>query len=311
MPDDLAWSQLDVPDGPGAREDQTWTVDPAGDVAYLFGGRAGGVALDDLWRYDLAADTWTLLDPPGPRPAARFGHVAVWDETTGLLVWSGQFDADHFYDDLWLYVPEDNVWQALPGLGDKPLARYGSCGSIGPDGFLWTSHGFTHDEGRFFDTHQYDLARGLWVDHTPAEKVPVERCLHDCFWTRAGQLLLYAGQTTGVPALADLWAFDYETGAWAEQPKPPAPARQLYALATYPDQAFVFGGGDIDRKFLADLWRLNVSDLSWTELQPSGEAPSARAGATLISDAGLGRLLLFGGKNDEGELGDLWQLVAE
>lgn len=311
LPDELAWRQLAAGAGPGPREDQTWTVDPgSGRVAYLFGGRAGADALADLWRYDLDADTWTRLDPPDPRPAARFGHVAVWDETAGLIVWSGQQTADRFFDDVWVYDPIENSWQELPGAGDRPLARYGSCGSIGPDGYLWISHGFTQDDGRFFDTRHYDSAQGRWVDRTPSGQLPVERCLHDCFWTSAGQLLLYAGQTTGVPALADLWSFDPVAGSWTEEARPPAPARQLYALATLADQAYVFGGADIDKAFLGDLWRLDVPSLGWNELTPAGDGPSARSGATMLADGKRGRILLFGGKNGDGEFGDLWELAA-
>jgi hypothetical protein len=310
LPADLFWTERNVGAGPSAREDHTWTVDPTGRVAYLFGGRAGDQALDDLWRFDLHADAWTQLTPLGPGPGARFGHVAVWDETAGLIVWSGQQSANLFFDDIWLYDPVDNVWQPLPGNGDKPLARYGSCGSIGPDGALWTSHGFTHDEGRFNDTHSYDLASGRWFDQTPTGQLPVDRCLHDCFWTTAGSLLLYAGQTTGVKALADLWAYDPLTLAWTEQPKPAAPARQLYALAPYGDQAYVLGGGDIDGGYLGDLWRLDVVQLSWTEIALGTEGPAARSAATLIADTQVGRLLMFGGKNADGDFGDLWELIG-
>ena len=308
LPTELAWRPLEVPNGPGPREDHTWTVDPIRHVAYLFGGRANGQALDDLWRYDLATDSWTLLDTPQPRPDARFGHVAAWDDDIGLTIWSGQ-QSDKFFDDLWIYDPDFNAWQELPGTGDLPPARYGSCGGFAADGFLWITHGFTMEGGRFFDTRAYDLARGRWFDRTPAS-VPVERCLHDCFWTATGQLVLYAGQTNGVPALGDLWTFDRLAGEWTEQPDPPAPARQLYALAVNGGSAFVFGGGDIDNGYLGDLWRLDVEGLAWTELNPAGTGPAARAGATLIADPLGSRMLLFGGKNDEGEFGDIWQLGA-
>jgi len=297
-----------------AREDQTWTVDPVERVAYLFGGRAGDQAFADLWRYDLASDVWTLLQPVGPGPEARFGHVAVWDASRGLVVWSGQHNADRFFDDVWLYDPDDNAWQQLPGDGDKPLARYGSCGGISPDGDLWVSHGFTHDSGRFFDTKSYDLGLGKWFDQTPDGRLPVDRCLHDCFWARSGQLadqlVLYGGQTTGVAALGDMWSYDPAVGGWTQQPDPPAPARQLYALAVMAAEAFVFGGGDIDREPLSDLWRVDLANLAWTQAEPSGDAPDARSGATLIADPSGDRLLLFGGKDLGGEFGDLWQLSA-
>ena len=85
-------------------------------------------------------------------------------------------------------------------------------------------------------------------------------------------------------------------------------ARQLYGLATLDDQAYFFGGGDIDGSYLADLWHLDVPSLHWTQLTPAGDAPAARSAATLVADAAGSRMLLFGGKNESGELGDLWEL---
>ncbi len=86
-----SWTRLQAPGGPAPREDHTWTVDESGRTAYLFGGRAGGTAFDDLWAFDLAAGTWREIDVAGPRPAARFGHEAAWTSLKdGLVVTLGQ-----------------------------------------------------------------------------------------------------------------------------------------------------------------------------------------------------------------------------
>jgi galactose oxidase-like protein len=286
-------------------------VDRTARVAYMFGGRTRGEALDELWRYDLEAGTWTRLEPSGARPGARFGHVAAWADSFGLLVWSGQQTPDKFFNDLWAYDPALNAWRQRPSAGDLPAARYGSCGGLAPDGSFWISHGFTMDSGRFHDTRVYDLALGQWLDRTPEGSLPVDRCLHDCFWTATAGLLLYGGQTTGVKALGDLWSFDPQARSWTEQASPPFAQRQLYGLATLADQAYFFGGGDVDGGYLADLWRLDVPSLGWSQLMPAGDAPAARSAATLVADTQASRVLLFGGKNESGELGDLWELAAK
>lgn len=43
-------------------------------------------------------------------------------------------------------------------------------------------------------------------------------------------------------------------------------------------------------------------------MQPDGELPAGRSGATLVADAGRQRLLLFGGIGIDGHLADAWQL---
>lgn len=307
----LVWTRLDI-DGPPAREDHTLSVDGTGSVAWLFGGRDGDRAMGDLWRLDLATDTWQRMDPPGERPAKRFGHAAVWLPSMGLVLFGGQAGSA-FFDDLWAFDPVAGTWTELPGDGRRPEARYGTCAVVGPDGRLWVSHGFTAS-GRFGDTRAWDPASGRWTRETPAEgPAPVERCLHDCLWSPDGRLLLYGGQTTGVASLGDLWVLDPVSRQWRALPAPEPGERRLYALASDGSVAWLFGGADGRDRPLDDLWRWDLLTLEWERLTLPAEAarPAARSGSTLITDLARGRLLLFGGQDRDGRLGDLWVLSGE
>lgn len=302
--DETGWLELtNVAPGPSAREDHTWTV--IDDVAYLFGGRTKNGPANDLWAFNLATNEWHELHPSGPAPEPRFGHTGTAVPGVGLVIWSGQ--GDRFFDDIWAYDPALDAWHQLPSLGDVPDARYGSCASLGPDGRLWISHGFTQDDGRFDDTRAYEFATGEWTDETPSGERPVKRCLQDCYWSDAGTLVLYGGQTTGVLALGDIWAYDPQTKAWTQGPASSAAARQLYALSSDGPDAIVFGGGTLDRDFLADTWRIDPATLTLSEIIAAA-GPPARSGATLVFDPVAERTLLFGGKNDTGLLSDAWAL---
>jgi hypothetical protein len=300
-----AWTQLETRETPAAREDHTWTLDPDTNTAWLFGGRDGGRAFDDLWRFDLDTDEWQRI-AAADGPAARFGHTATWVTGFGLVVWSGQAGST-FFDDLWAFDPNTGAWRELPADGARPLSRYGSCAALGPDERLWVSHGFTSDGVRFADTWAYDFRAGRWADETPDGDAPVARCLHDCLWTPDGRLVLYAGQTTGVPAIGDLWTRGVDE-AWTRGERPIPAARQLYGLATLGEAAWIFGGGAEDRSKLGDLWRLDLADLTWREVTPGGEGPAARSGATLIADPRTGRLLLFGGLTEDAASDETWAI---
>jgi hypothetical protein len=307
------WSQR-VASGPApaAREDHTWTVTPDGATAYLFGGRDLAAVHDDLWAYSLASDAWSLVTPAGAKPPARFGHNAVWADGVGLVIFGGQAGAD-FFNDLWAYDPASNAWLPMPASGAIPVPRYGSCAAIGPDGRLWISHGFTNEGQRFADTRAYDFETGTWTDETPAGDAPIRRCLHACWWTDDGGLILYGGQTTGTTALGDLWRLTPGerpgTNAWAELHPGGAlpPDRNLYAAARWGSGTVVFGGQDLDGDYLADTWLL-ADDAAALPLDAGGDAPAPRSGSELIADTARGRLLLFGGRDGEAAFGDLWEL---
>jgi hypothetical protein len=308
-PTSPTWRQVTV-DGPSpaGREDHTWTADPATGSIWLFGGRDGGTVFGDLWRYDPAGSAWSRVEPEGPAPDGRFGHTGTWVPGKGLVIWSGQAGS-RFFADLWAFDPESNRWAELPARGAVPPARYGSCAALAPDGRLWVSHGFTQDAGRFSDTVAYDFGAGTWAD-TTAEG-PVIRCLHDCLFTPDGAFLLYAGQTTGAPAIGDLWIRPADAG-WSPGPaaEPVPPPRQLYGLASRASAAYVFGGGGADGTKLGDLWRLDLESLTWQALQPTGVAPAARSGSAMAAHAGSGAILMFGGTDGAAGLADVWQLTA-
>lgn len=301
---------------PEAREDHTWTVDGEGRTAWLFGGRGGGTAFRDLWAFDLGSESWRRLDVTGDGPEARFGHEAVWLPGGGLVVFGGQRGST-FFDDLWLFEPDvdggSGSWRLLPPGGGAPAARYGSCSGIGPDGRLWISHGFTSDGIRFADTLAYDFATETWSDQAPPTERPVERCLHVCWWTSAGQLALYGGQTTGVAALGDLWLFTpgdggATTNAWAEAPGQAPAARHLPAIARVGAATFLFGGRGIDREALGETWLAVDGTAGFEPFATTGEEPPARSGAPLIHDPAGDRLLLFGGLGSDAR-NDLWALA--
>src|SRR3970282_1583424 len=128
--------------------------------------------------------------------------------------------------------------RGLPGRAPTPIPRYGTCAAVGPDGRLWISHGFTEDGTRFADTRAYDFSAQRWSDEAHVGEAPVNRCLRGCWWSDDGQFVLYAGQTTGVAALGDLWSLrsaGTAAAAWTKEAGDLAPERNLYAFTRHGD----------------------------------------------------------------------------
>ena len=302
----LAWQQREAT-GPRAREDHTWTANSDGTAAYLFGGRDGSMVMGDLWTYDLAADAWSAIEAPAA-PPPRFGHEAVWVDGIGLVIFAGQ-SGPNFFNDLWAFDPETTTWRELPAGGDVPVARYGTCAGIGPDGRLRISHGFTSDGTRFADTKAYDFGTATWTDETPGGDLPVSRCLHGCWWTADGTFALFGGQTTGVTALDDHWLLNDD--GWQRVDGAAPPARNLYARARLDGATLVFGGQGLDGGRLGDAWLFRDGGADAMALPVDGGGPPGRSGAEMVVDGTGGRVLLFGGLGEAGVLADVWQLTGD
>jgi hypothetical protein len=76
------------------------TADPERGVLYLFGGRANGRALADLWLYDPPTEPWVHLSGNGPAPEARFRQAAAYDPASRQLIVALGQAGSNFFDDV-------------------------------------------------------------------------------------------------------------------------------------------------------------------------------------------------------------------
>jgi galactose oxidase-like protein len=292
----LGWKRIGAK-GPGPRRDYTFAAAGAESAAILFGGRAAGEPLGDLWSF--AGGAWRQISAEGPTP--RFGHNSAYIGGR-LIVFGGQGGAGVFFNDLWSFDTTKESWTQLAESGQAPSARYGSGGTaVGSS--LTISHGFT-DAGRFDDTWSFSKA---WTDVSPATGPrPIERCLHRLAYVKGlDRLVLFGGQTNADPFLGDTWLYDPGAEGWT-QVKGPAPSpRKLFAAAATNSALYLFGGNG-NAGELGDLWSFNGE--RWSELRQSKTRPSARSGVEFASQ--VGSMLLFGGSDASGEVDDLWELTT-
>lgn len=307
-----AWKRLDGGGvTPSPRRDMSLTYDSQKNLAYMFGGRAGGKSMNDLWTLDPTTGVWTEVQAAGDRPAPRFGHSAVSVATQPwIVVTMGQGATDQFFDDIWSFDTSAGAWRQLgAATKDRPPPRYGAGHAIDPlTARVFISHGFT-DKGRFDDSWIFAMPGDQWTALDIVGDTPIKRCLTRCAWTgKSAQLLLFAGQTENEPYMGDLWALDVRTGNWrARQPDPLPGRRNLHAGATDAAGArwYIYGGDTPDGPN-DELWACTLALETFEKVQTTGDAPSARYSAD-IAVAGT-RLVMFGGTDGNTELGDTWAL---
>lgn len=289
---------------PPPRRDHSLVAD--GQRLFAFGGRSSG-PLGDLWAFDTNEGAWTEVAAPDG-PSARFGHNAVYDAARGrMLVFGGQ-GSGGFFNDVWAFDVASGAWSQLTVGGSGPSPRYGAAGALDPAGRLLISHGFT-DAGRFDDTWGYDLGGGSWADASPQGERPLERCLMRSVWDPgAERLLMFGGQSTGIPFLGDLWELTGD--GWSELMGEPKPSPRNFYAMVFDDEGgrlVLFGGSRRDGP-ANDLWLFDSASNAWSEEPPEGEVPSARFGQDAVWLPDRRTLIVFGGRDGSQELNDLWEL---
>jgi hypothetical protein len=302
------WSPVEATAGPSARRDHSLTFNPDDGHIYLFGGRARGVADNQLWSFDPRSGVWQQLAASGTGPGPRFGHNAVYDTARKrLIVALGQGNGIDFFNDVWAY--DGAAWAALgEGDVDRPATRYGSASALDDAAQLIVSHGFT-DSGRFDDTWTNDVATGTWRRHATAGPLPVKRCLARGVWLpERRSFLMFGGQTDTNPFLGDQWTLDVRMSVWTEEQAAILPGpRNLYGAATSRDGSqWLIAGGNTPEGPTDEVWIYDLASAVWTQITPEGAAPPARySGDAAFADDGL---YMFGGHDGKSEIDDLWVL---
>jgi hypothetical protein len=281
------FEQLQGAAGMSPRGRYALAVDELRERVLIHGGRyragtSGTYTLyDDLWAYELATDTWTML-PAGATPRAN--HTAVVVDDT-LLVYGGNESTDGLaflpLGDTWAFDLASETWAQVQTSNDPP-ARLFHAATAGPAGYMMVYGGGDENAfvGPFFnDLWALELATGMWSLINPGDPGMAARTWADMLFDADGsRLLLWGGHDdTQLGNTNHIWQYDLNQGGWSQL--------ELGDVYNAPANGFC----DFPADFVA----------------PDLDAPERRnAGAAVLTDAG--ELLIFGGKTDCGIINDVW-----
>jgi hypothetical protein len=316
---DGAWSELPPPE----LQEAPAVYDPVRQSMLIFGGRTNnGVSSNEVWELSLAgAPTWTILETSATKPPPRSGHVLLFDSRRERLLLFGGADSitrnDCWALDLTVTPPE---WgQGLP-TGTLP-SRRGYCSAVydslndravvfgGADSVLADGP----PTGLISDVWVLPFSGGpfAWTQLTPSGTPPSPRAAGAAIYDRARQrMVMFSGYDGGV--LAD--AFTLSLGgspAWAPlgaSGGPPAARAIPGVVYDAPHDRMVMFGG-YDGGSLNDTWSLDLAATAWSQLTPTGGPPSPRQFPAVVYDTPRDRMVVFGGNDNSGVIGDpLWSL---
>lgn len=307
-----SWVELTPGAGPApsARRNSSAIYDPVENRMVIFGGFST-TFLNDVWGFDLDSETWINLTPAAgpPAPAPRLFPASVHDPVGHqMITWSGQASGV-FFNDVWAFDLATNSWSPFTPTGGPPNIRYGVGYVFDPVARdLVTFAGFTN-LGRFQDVWRFNEQAVTWTDVSPTTG-PGERCLHSACYDAVGhRMIMHAGQNNSGP-LDDLWVLDLETDTWTQLTPAVKPSARFFTSLVYDAanrRATLFGGQQTSTIRFNEAWVLDLWTNKWTQLAPSGTAPTARFGSAAIYDGANDRMIVFGG-NDGVVRNDVWAI---
>ncbi|MGE0867899.1 MAG: kelch repeat-containing protein [Kofleriaceae bacterium] len=169
--------------------------------------------------------------------------------------------------------------------------------------------GFSDSTGVLDDTWEWDGT--TWTERQPVSRPPARR-EHAIVYDRARQkIVLFGGRDAASAQFADTWEWDGTTWTLAcTSCGPSARSGHVLAFDEEHNVTVMFGGDEILAggaiQYFDETWIWTGSDATW---QPTSAPtrPPARIYSAMAFDGGRRTTILFGGFNDDGELGDEWE----
>ncbi|MFN3198931.1 MAG: kelch repeat-containing protein [Bradymonadia bacterium] len=242
-PETRTWAEI-MTDGPvpEGRYNHTLAYDANRDQLLLLGGNssssgANPVVLEDMWRYDIATNSWSEIMPTGIPPEGRIWHAATFDTARDqMLMYGGgdetAFFAANYYDDLWAFYPDVDTWERIDGdSAEVPDSRFWSyiVHDTALDAYVMFAGHDATDLGNRNDIWAFDPEDGQWspladfdrfnkpangfCDFPPdfviaAPGTPERRNAHSWVYSEAcGRSIAFGGKTD-CGAVNDVWLFE-------------------------------------------------------------------------------------------------------
>lgn len=282
---------------PAERSDHAMAYDPVQQKVVLFGGE-GSTYFGDTWIYDQSG--WQKVSTTNDPPVRRSAGFARVENPAGLLLFGGWGGA--YLSDTWRL--DGTVWTQLSGPGPTARSSHSMCfasvlgaktnrvvlmggGASGP----------TNDD-------TWEWANG-WTEASVLTTPPPLYGHTLTYDTHHQTVLTFGGSNGAIPTPNSFSSYDGVT--WTKLSSTVTPERSWESFAFDPDRklAVVFGGEDFD-SYLKDTWEWDATNGIWTP-RTIATIPPPRSGARMVYDQKRKRMVLFGGYNGLGLVGDTWE----
>lgn len=205
------WAEVQpVGDPPSVRVGHAMVYDSANGTVIMYGGRNEDGFFDETWTYDIAANTWSLVQTAGDAPTERYGHSMVYEPASGKAIVTGGWDSIVYLSSTWAYDPKTKSWTSLDTSGAVPSPRAGHTVIHDPGSGSLVLFGGTDGSGFFSDTRTYDPDTGAWTLLEVGTAHPAGRNGHAMAYVPTSGTVILFGGWDGTTYYNDTWSLDGE-----------------------------------------------------------------------------------------------------
>jgi hypothetical protein len=294
------WTLLDTPGStrPAPRASHVDVHDAAHDRMILFGGNDDSNLYNDVWTYELAAQTWTLIAPAGTPPSPRESMAGVYDAARSRLLvfggWNGTASLNESWELDFLPTP---TWKPFTVLGTPPPARFGHTMVYdGPRDRL-VVYGGSDNATLYGDAWTVNLGgTPAWTQLAPAGTPPDGRFGHNAMYDGLrDRMIVFGGYANPGGFVNAVYALNFAGGtpSWSQlAPAGTPPSERDFAGAIYDaghDRFVITEGNGAIFPPAGDTWALSWGDVPTPTLLSLADYDTAPGRVTLrwqATDAG-------------------------
>ena len=258
--------------------------------------------------------TWTnITSSLSISPSPRYVPAMVYDEADGYIVLFGGFDSNNQpCNDTWIF--SNGSWENITST-PSPSAR-GDSGIAydAADGYV-VLFGGANGSGYLNDT--WAFKNGKWTQINTVNGPSAREGASMAYDSADGYVLLFGGdQRSANLYYGDTW--EYKSGVWTQISTPASPEARAAQGMVYDnaDGYVLLYGGTTDFSSsgagLSDTWQ--YAGGNWTQLFPAASPVDRYAVGMMTYDNTIGGVILFGGWNPAGYMGndlnDTWEYAS-
>ncbi|XP_077400831.1 kelch repeat-containing protein isoform X2 [Vanacampus margaritifer] len=264
--EDLSWvaaETLAQGPTPEARIGHTAVYDPDSNRIFVFGGSKNKKWFNDVHILDTQSWKWSMVEAQGKVPPLAYHSCSLFRGE--LFVLGGVFprpnpEPDGCSDSLYIFDPQLSIWYQPIVIGDIPSPRSGHSACVMPEGKIYLFGGWDTPVC-YNDMFVLDLGLMEFSAVQTSGHIPSPRCWHGSTVISATKFLIHGGYN-GNNSLSDAFVFDTETNIWTEVTLPQLSlARAGHSIVAMDKTLLVFGGGDNEGAFYADVTAVAVKEL--------------------------------------------------